>query len=193
MNKPPIPDVPKLPNRIKEKEDYRKFCKGELVTTKELANIFGVTKQAVEKWVSAGLKSLGKAGRFNVYDSAYVTQWKIDKESFDLRQQLIEATTEDESGMSGFDAKRRKEIAQALTAELDLVIKREQVANIEYLFSVFDDSVVQMRSNFVSLPARLSGLLSHKNEEDVYKILDKEISELLDEVSNYKERIKSEK
>ncbi len=159
--------------------------KGETVNTKELAKFFGVSGRSIEKWRNLGRPCNRKNGKDYYYDTAEVTRWKIAQETQALKLELAALGEEDESKMSGFDAKRRKEIAQALTAELDLAIKREQVANIDDLMEAFGEALIEVRAKLVSMSSRMSGLLSHQDEEGVAKIIDSEVSDMLEVLSDY--------
>ena len=87
--------------------------------------------------------------------------------------------------MSIAEAKRRKEVAGALQAELNLAKDRELVANIDDLMEEFSNALVNVRASLTSLSSRMSGILAHQDEEAVRTLIDKEIIDTLEALSNY--------
>jgi phage terminase Nu1 subunit (DNA packaging protein) len=192
MIKLPIPKLPKTSHVGHSKgtpKNKKGFAigdsKGKKVGTNELAVLFGVSIRTIENWRKDGLPHGRKNGKAYEYDSAVCTRWKIDQETKILKDLLVTFGGDDEAEMSGFDAKRRKEVAQALTAELDLVIKREQVANIDDLMEAFSGALIEVRAKLVSMSSRLGGILSHQDEEGITKLLDAEVSDMLEVLSDY--------
>ena len=59
------------------------------------------------------------------------------------------------------------------------------LANIDDLMEIFARALVEVRAKLISLSSRKSGELSHQDQEGVTKILDKEIADMLEVLSNY--------
>lgn len=75
-----------------------------------------------------------------------------------------------------------------LQAELLLAKERGQVANIEDLMLQFTEALIQVRAKLVSMPARLSGILSHQEEDVIHKLIETDITEILETLSDYDHR-----
>lgn len=91
----------------------------------------------------------------------------------------------EEQVMSINEAKRRKEVSLMLISELALAKEREQVANIDDLMQEFEDALINIRAKLVSMPSRLSGILSHQDEDGVSKLLNSDVRDMLEMVSEY--------
>jgi len=185
MNKPPTPDVP-IPKKIAgDQRGVKKIRgKGKQVSQKELCAYLSVADTSVKKWVVLGLPRKQKGNRF-YYDIGEVMKWRIEWETEVLKDELVNASRDKGDAMTPLQAKLRKEVAQALTAELDLAIKREQVANIDDLMEDFGEALIEVRAKLVSMSSRLGGILSHKDDEGVTKVLDQEVADMLEVLSDY--------
>lgn len=158
---------------------------GEELSLIEITKLFGTSSTTILEWVKNGMPSLGGGkGRAYKFDSAACLKWKVQRETDRVREQFAHHF-EDGTDMSIAEAKRRKEVAGALSAELGLAKEREQVANIDDLMENFTAALVNVRAKLVSMPARLSGILSHKDDDEVSELLDDEIKDILDELSDY--------
>jgi phage terminase Nu1 subunit (DNA packaging protein) len=183
MNKPPVPDVP-MPKKSKGIGGVELKGKGKRVNQTELGAYLGIAKNTIQKWAKVGLP-FKKIGTQVTYDIGEVMKWRIDWETETLKDELVFASREGGDSMTPMQAKLRREVAQALTAELDLAIKREQVANIDDLMETFSEALIEVRAKLVSMSSRLSGILSHKDDEGVSKLLDGEVSDMLEVLSDY--------
>jgi len=184
MPPPPTPNPPKKQGAKLLGGHKKSKGKGKRVSQTELCAYLAVADTSVKKWVKLGLPRKKEGGRV-WYDIGEVMKWRIEWETESLKDELVNASRESGDVMTPLQAKLRREIAQALTAELDLAIKREQVANIEDLMEAFSEALIEVRSKLVSMSSRLSGILSHKDEEGVTKILDQEVSDMLEVLCNY--------
>lgn len=166
---------------------------GMIVDTAGLAELFGVTKQTVALWRKQGMPIHRKPSeRKYEYDSAACYQWRLKHENqllndaFDQERKELQTNNPDPSGrMTGAEAKTRREIANALMAELELAKAQEQVANIEDLMINFTDALVEVRAKLVSRSSRLAGILAHQEEEAIRDILDKDTADTLEALIDY--------
>jgi len=176
--------VPSIPKRG-DGRGNKPRGKGKKVSQTELMAYLGVADNSIKKWVKLGLPRRKEKNRV-YYDIGEVMRWRIEWETEVLKDELVEASRGNNGdAMTPLQAKLRKEVAQALTAELDLAIKREQVANIDDLMEEFSEALIEVRAKLVSMSSRLGGILSHQDEEGVAKILDGEVSDMLEALSDY--------
>mgnify|MGYP000846666665 FL=1 len=152
-----------------------------------LSTMIGKTTMTIKKMMDEGLP-FTMTGNAYLFDSKIAVQWIIDHE---VKKAI---PTPEEGGKIGVhEAKRRYEVARALQAELALAKEREQLANIDDLMENFSDALVQVRAKLISMPNRLSGLLSHQEEEFIAESLETDITEILEVLSGYQhEYIKNE-
>jgi len=142
------------------------------------AKILNVTPYTLRKWCDEGMPYVvGADGQWNDrFVIADILQWHIDKGGL---------TDVDEKTMSASEAKRRREVALALSAELDLAVKREQLVVIDDLMVEFSAALIDVRASLTSQPNRLNGLLAHQSEDKVAEILNADIEDILTKLSAY--------
>ena len=162
--------------------------KGSYVNMVGLRKVMGVSLHAVQTMISQGMPHEGGKGKGYKFNTADCFKWRIDNERKMLEAQYLSMVPQDEpeAKMTLAEAKRRREVAIALKAELELADARKQVANIEDLTSMFRDALVNVRANLTSMSSRLAGVLSHQDEDAVAKLLDAEVNDILENVSTYK-------
>ena len=153
-----------------------------------LGKVFGVDAGTIKSWVDKGMPHAGGKGRQYIFDSAECVRWRMNRECESIEAKIY-VPVENEIEMSINEAKRRKEVANALSAELDLAKERDQLANIEDLVTAFEDALVNVRANLVSMSSRLSGILSHQETDSVGKLLDAEVDDILEHLCKYKREI----
>lgn len=91
---------------------------GRIVNRADLATLCNVTLPTVDAWVRRGCPAVerGSKGREWQFDFAEVVQWRIDRAVADA----VAAHGGDGAGMSKEEADRRKAVAQAHMAEVEL-------------------------------------------------------------------------
>lgn len=156
---------------------------GKLINMVDITLIFGTTPKTIKAWIDLGMPYEGGNGRPYQFDSAKCTRWRVQYEGDVVRSSFGEQYEPEKMALN--EAKRRQAVAQALKAELDLEKEREQVANIDDLMENFMSALVNVRAKLISMPARLSGMLSHQDDETVASLLESEISDMLEELSEY--------
>lgn len=181
----------KLPEKRTKKKLDRE---GHIIRASELARMFGVTSATISNWRKVGMPVHRKENdRDYMFDSAACFHWRINHEyklAGEIFQKELNSKTEAvveeiEGEMSFTEAKTRREVANALMAELELAKALEQVANIDDLMDNFTDALVEVRAKIVSQSNRLSGILAHQESDAVRDILDKDSTETLEALSAY--------
>src|SRR3954453_4794819 len=96
---------------------------GRDVNQVELADIFGVSTVTIRTWERRGLPVVtkGRKGAAGVYNTAEVAKWR--------EQQAAGAAAGDDNSVDEAEGKRRKIVAEARLAELELA--REEGALVE--------------------------------------------------------------
>jgi len=142
-----------------------------------VAKALGVTTGDIKSWKDQGMPYIDGGG--STYRDRYVMA-----DIFRWHQDKLKSGAEAEMNVA--EAKRRREVALALKAELELAKERGQLVVIDDLMGEFSAALVQVRAGLVSMPSRLSGLLAHQDEDKITEQLDSEISDLLEHLSEYK-------
>lgn len=157
----------------------------------DLAKVFGVADRNIGKWVDQGMpfvKGSGiGAGNRRMYRVADCVKWRVETDMERAKEfyGVQEPSPEQEEIIQLDEARRRKEVATALQAELTLAKEREQVANIDDLMANFAESLIRVRAKLVSMPSRMSGLLAYLDEAEIEKKMDSDITDILNELSEY--------
>lgn len=149
----------------------------EKLNQNALIKLLKITHYTLRKWEQDGMPyEMGEYGpHSNRYDVAEIMQWHISTGSGDA----------DLENMSATEAKRRQTVAAALSAELDLAVKRSQLAVIEDMMKEFSNALIEVRAAITSQANRLSGLLAHQSDQAVYDLLNKDAEEMLAKLSAY--------
>ena len=147
------------------------------------AKILNVSPYTIRKWVQEGMPYVegGEGSHADRFIIADILQWHIDRGG---------AGDIDEKTMSKAEAQRRREVAIALSAELDLAVKREQLVVIDDLMVEFQAALIEVRAALASQPNRLNGLLAHQSEDEVSKILNNDVAEILSKLSAYQHEVR---
>lgn len=161
---------------------------GSMVNMVGLRKVMGVSTGAIQTMIAQGMPHEGGKGRSYKFNTADCFKWRMAHTRKIMEAQFLQQQpdTVPEERMSLGEAKRRREVAIALKAELELADARKQVANIEDLAGLFSDALVNVRANLTSMSSRLAGVLSHQDEDEVARLLDSEINDILENVSKYK-------
>ena len=166
---------------------------GHIVSTKGLAEVFGITIQTVDSWRKLGMPVYRKVSeRKTEYDTAACYIWRLNQENKLLTNALKMEKALSSSKMTLEEARTRKESAFALMAELDLAKAQEQVANIDDLMTNFAAALSEVRAKIISQSSRLTGILTHQEEDSVRAILEKDATETLEALCAYEHEYKEQ-
>jgi terminase small subunit / prophage DNA-packing protein len=124
-------------------------CTGRLVSQDELAEICGVSRQAVLDWQAAGLPHRPRSaiGEANQYDTAEVITWLV-------RHEIAKAS-------GGETAKDRLARVQADRIEIDIAERRSQLIDAKEAEDKLCAAVIATRVQLLQLPERLAGAMDH--------------------------------
>ena len=172
-------------------QDQKRFVKniklgnreGKKYNVHEISDLFGVSVVTIHVWIKAGMPRTGGQGRPLIFDTAQCAAWRVKMEQDKVYAEFTPEKIEEK--MSLADAKLRTAVATALTAELELEDKREQVAHIDDLMVNFTASLVNVRAALISMPSRLAGDLSHQDEHFIARELEKDVTATLGTISSY--------
>lgn len=170
------------------------------LTAKELSETLFTDLDVIKKYIKQGMPLDGDLGVVVAWIAENITHEKkvakkkkvAEKKAVKKKKPVVQVVEPSLDGdqlpdgeMSVEEARRRKEVANALQAELNLAKDREQVANIDDLMELFSEALVNVRASLTSLSSRMSGMLAHQDEESVRKLIDKEIQDTLENLSSY--------
>ncbi len=158
--------------------------KGEVVTMNALAHLMGVTPRTIKNWTMDGMPCEEQThGKSWLFDSAACFKWRIEKETKDV-QSLYDNLFNKEH-ITKEHAERRSAVAKMHMDELKLQKELGQVAVIDDLIVNFAAVLGRVKGKLVGMTSRLSGQLSHQDQEGVEEILDIEVKEILGELTEY--------
>ena len=142
----------------------------------QAAHNLGITITELNSWLDFGAPVIkGAQARHDRYVTGELLKWRIQYEHENIKANEV----------SFNEAKRRKELALAQKAELDVAVQRGQLAKIEDLMLEFNEALTKVRAALVSMPARLAGDLSHRSDTEVSKLLEKDITIMLEHLTEY--------
>ena len=116
-----------------------------LVNQRQIAEIFGVTRETIRKWADQGMPTRGGDRRARTYLPSEVIRWREER----AERAAIEsvAITDIE------EAKRRKMAAEAALAELELAKARDEVAEIELVGTEVGKAFARCRARLLGIGA----------------------------------------
>lgn len=173
--------------------DYKPSKGGKLLNAKEMAMFAGISDMAFSKsWIKDGCPSIPDPmnPKRTLYPSATVMKWRLDKDLAVHKEKIIGQVETLQGDMTIGEADRRKKQADAQLAELKLSKELELVANIEDLMINFGTAVGHVTASLLGWRANLTGLLTMKEEDTVDKILDEEVTRILQHLKEYKHNFK---
>jgi phage terminase Nu1 subunit (DNA packaging protein) len=113
---------------------------GQKVNRKQLADVFGISLPTVDAWVRSGcpFDQKGDRGREWVFDTADVMRW---------REQLARDDSGGQDAQDEAQLKRRKQLAEARSAELDLLERMGAVADIGVMERAWARVLAELQSS----------------------------------------------
>ncbi len=151
---------------------------GRLVNQTELTKLFGFSAVTVRTWERRGcpVVTKGRKGSAAVYNTADVVKWR--------EQQAAGAAAGDDNSVDEAEGKRRKVVAEARLAELELAREEGALVEIDAFAAEVGSVLARVRAGLLAIPGSLALLLA--NEPDPNVIRDRvfeEISGVLNELS----------
>ncbi len=145
----------------------------------ELAEILGVNERTLSTWQKNGLPIEDRHvhGRENLYDTAKVIQWLIQRHSQNLTRsggEILDLEAE----------KARLTKAQADSTELKLAQQRGELLDAKSVQAEWEEYIMACRAKLLSLPSKLAAIITHETEPTlVQATLQDAIHEALSELS----------
>jgi phage terminase Nu1 subunit (DNA packaging protein) len=152
--------------------------KGQLVNRSGVADMFGVALTTVDTWVRAGCPVVqrGSRGVEWSFNTADVARWREDERA----KQAAGAAPQDED-----ELRKRRMVAETLTAELTLAKARGEVAPIDQVERMMARAFAEVRAGMRNIPGRVVSLLiGETNERQFKQVLKDEIDQVLESLSN---------
>jgi hypothetical protein len=138
-----------------------------LVQTKEVAAFFGVTRQAVGKWVDAGCPKLDR-GRFNLKD---VHGWW-------LLNIYAERAANDDEGLA--EAKRRYWTAKADRETMAANTQKKDLIHKDEIYTQWAGRMAEYKSGLFYFVDSLPPLLEGKTQPEMRKLIDDLVWKMFD-------------
>lgn len=128
--------------------------RGQTVNQAELASIFGVSTNTIRSWDRQGCptETKGARGQAFTYNTASVIDWR--------EAQILLAATGTASAMDYLDARRRKMIADARLAEIELDLKEGAVVEIETIADAVVREYATARNKLLGIPTKIAPRLA---------------------------------
>jgi len=153
---------------------------GQKVNRAGLAAVYGVSLPTVDAWVRAGCpfdqRGAGK-GKAWIFDTADVGRWREQR----AKEEATGDTVVDEMAL-----KRRRNLADTLSAEFDLLERRKLVAPIDQMernvAKVLAEVASNLRGNLIT--RCVSQLLGETDKRTFKKIMLGEIDEVLESLAD---------
>ena len=149
---------------------------GEKVSLAHFASILGCTDPTVRKYIRDGMPvdKKGSSGKASEIDTARAIEWLIENA-------VLGATGQ----VNNFDRDRaRKMAADADTAEMNRDIQRGELVEVDVAVGLVADRIQTLRSRILNLPTKVAvKLAASRTREEAMEILDKELTQLLGELS----------
>ena len=153
--------------------------RGQKVNRKQIADVFGVSLPTVDAWLRAGCPydQKGERGKEWVFDTADVMRWREQLARDDAGGQ----DTQDDAALD-----RRKKLAAARLAELELAQKMGALAPVDHMERVWSRIIAETTSGFRGSFIRrvVSQLLGELDEREFKRVLLAEVDTTLETLAN---------
>jgi len=159
-----------------------------IVGRQEMANALGVSVSTFKLWektykdIPYEQKGVNKHKPY-LFKISDVFAWKYGREMKELHDQIKELQEAQE--FNDDESRSRKLAAESKLKELELAKELEQLANIEDIMGGFGQCLGKVRAALMSLSSRISGELVHQDQQAINEILDNEVRDILEELSEY--------
>lgn len=152
-----------------------------IMSITEFEKFYGVNTTTIYRWIRDGMPvyRMGSKGRGagHQFNSVDVNKWIKDKA-------LAAAGSGDKHAITFDEAKRRKELANAEMAELNLAKEQGKVVDLEELERSLSHRFAEMTSRIRKVPERVvNRVLASETEVEVKEILLSELDQCLELLS----------
>lgn len=156
---------------------------GQTVNKSQLAAFLGHDVNTIDSYVRQGMPFISKADRSTgktwEFDTAKVVRWLQDRAA---------KSSEGEAAikMELAEAHRRRAVAEAQMAELELAKKREEVVNYQAVLKAGVDSYRTCAQRLMTISRKLAPQLALETDMQIIQTqIDTEIYQALDELGRY--------
>lgn len=148
-----------------------------LVIQREIAEIFGVSREAIRRWTDQGMPTHRDAKGAVRYLPAEVIRWREERAER-LAIEGLAVTDLDE-------ARRRKLAAEAALAEIELAKQRDQVVELELIGAQVGAAFATVRARLLGIGAAILPRLQLATDAvDMKRIIDDAVRQALEGLSN---------
>jgi phage terminase Nu1 subunit (DNA packaging protein) len=151
---------------------------GKIVNKRELGEVFGVSPQAIDGWLSRGCPFLKKGGPLVGYqfDTAAVAEWRAE-------QRVAEAIG-DKKPQDEENAELRKVSAEASLAELKLARELGQLVALDDVDRVWTSVLSVLRIQLLSIPSRIAAAARETGStEETRQVIESALHETLNDIA----------
>ena len=150
---------------------------GKLVNQTELAAILGVSDTTVRAWQRKGcpVHAPGRKGHAAIYNTADVVEWRTEH--------AIASIIADTAQIDFEEGKRRKIVAEAALAEMDLAIRKAEFVAIEEVGTEVEREYASVRANLTAMPGELAADLEGQDAGTIEELLAGAVAEILEELA----------
>jgi phage terminase Nu1 subunit (DNA packaging protein) len=129
---------------------------GKIVNRKELSDIIGCALTTVDEWIGEGMpiKQKGTKGIEYQFDTADVISWMMARERDKMDKRSAKGGDSEEL-MTSNEAKRRLDVAKALSAELELSEAMGLVRPVEMIARVLSNEIANARARLLAIPSKM--------------------------------------
>lgn len=148
-----------------------------LVNQRQIAEIFGVTRETIRKWIDQGMPTRNGTGGLRLYLPSEVIRWREDR----VTQSALDsvAITDIE------EAKRRKLAAEAAMAEIELSKARGEVVEIGLVGAEVGSALATCRARLLGIGASVVPRLQIAADGvEMKAIVDEAVHRALEEISD---------
>jgi terminase small subunit / prophage DNA-packing protein len=130
---------------------------GTIVNRKGMGDIIGVTPPTIDAWIAEGMpvKVKGAKGREYQLDTEDVISWMLQRERDRFELKAASKSDDPDEPINSNEAKRRLEVAKALSAELDLAEQMKLVAPVEMIARVLSNEIANARARLLAIPNKI--------------------------------------
>lgn len=148
-----------------------------LVNQRQIAEIFGVTRESIRKWADLGMPTHKGPRGTNAYLPSEVIRWREERAER-IAIESVQGTDIDE-------AKRRKMAAEAALAEIALAKARSEVVELNLIGEQLGSALSKCRAKFLALGAGIVPRLQlAADAKEMKRIVDEAVLAALEEISD---------
>lgn len=159
----------------------------------QIATLLNKDRNTVQKWMDNGCPYVQKADkRLNIpwqIDISEVVKW-LEERAGNAAAEKFGASTD--GSTSEDEAKRRRAVAQAVVAELDMLERLRAVVPISFVMDAIAKDYNEIRSRLMTIPDALAGNVAPNLASKIRKIADEHIRKVLDSLKTKDTLLKME-